>query len=116
MAKNQQIVLSIYIIPGGPPCGRSVRAANRGREEAVGALAEGGADLDKARDFDGATPLMAAAHHGESGAVRRLLELGADHTAVGTGSWCEGKSALELAEARGKEEAAAVLREWASHP
>ena len=45
--------------------------------------------------------------------VRRLLELGADHTPVGTGWWCEGKTALELAGAEDKEEAAAVLREWA---
>ena len=90
-------------------------AAHEGHEEAVGALAEGGADLDKAND--GWTPLMAAAYHGCSGVVRRLLELGADHTAVGTGGRYEGKTALELAEKEGKEEAAAVLREHAaSHP
>ena len=61
---------------------------------------------------------MRAAYYGRSGAVRRLLELGADHTAVGTGSYMyEGKTALEVAEAEGKGEAAAVLREWAaSHP
>ena len=53
---------------------------------------------------------MAAALQGHSGAVRRLLELGADHTAVGTGD-LEGKTALEVAEEEGKEEAAAVLRE-----
>eukprot|EP01045_Picozoa_sp_COSAG04_P023940 COSAG04_NODE_2922_length_3381_cov_62.270871_5_plen_176_part_00 len=91
-------------------------AAQEGHEEAVGALAEGGADLDKAGN-DGETPLMQAAYFGHSGVVRRLLELGADHTAVGTGWEYEGKTALELAEARGKEEAAAVLRDWAaSHP
>ena len=33
------------------------------------------------------------------------------HTAVGTGSgsWCEGRTALEVAEAKGKEETVAVL-------
>ena len=87
--------------------------AKSGREEVVGALAEGGADLDKAND-NGATTLMYAASSGHSGAVRRLLELGADHTAVGTGDVYEGKTALRAAEAQGKEEAAAVLREWAA--
>ena len=80
------------------------------------ALAEGGADLDKATHL-GATPLMQAARNGHSGAVRRLLELGADHTAVGTGWPYEGKTGLELAEENGEVEAAAVLREWvAAHP
>ena len=80
-------------------------------------LAEGGANLDKA-DNRGITPLMWAAQPGHSGVVRRLLELGADHTAVGTGGYpYEGRTALGVAEARGKEEAATVLREWAaSHP
>ena len=84
-------------------------AAQDGHEEAVGALAEGGADLDKARS--GTTPLMMAAQFGYSGVVRRLLELGADHTAVDN----EGKTALEAAEAAaGKEEIAAVLKAWAA--
>ena len=92
-------------------------AAAYGHEEAVGALAEGGADLNKANKH-AATPLMQAAYDGHSGVVRRLLELGADHTAVGTGGYpYEGRTALGVAEARGKEEAATVLREWAaSHP
>eukprot|EP01045_Picozoa_sp_COSAG04_P028750 COSAG04_NODE_4547_length_2024_cov_2.637403_2_plen_146_part_00 len=92
-------------------------AAVYGHEEAVGALAEGGADLDKA-DNGGTTPLMIAVENGHSGVVRRLLELGADHTVVGTGrEYEEGKTVLEAAEAQGKEEAAAVLREWAeAHP
>ena len=50
-----------------------------GHEEAVGALAEGGADLDKT-DGEGATPLMEAMFSGMDGAMdgvmRRLLELG----------------------------------------
>ena len=88
-------------------------AAEKGREEAVGALAEGGADLNKANE-DGATPLMFAAVDGRTGAVRRLLELGADHTAVGTAGSYEGNTALEVAGLAGRAEAAAVLREWAA--
>ena len=56
-----------------------------------------GTDLNWA-DSDGATPLMVAAYNGRSGVVRRLLELGADHTVVGTGWEFEGKTALDLAE------------------
>ena len=55
---------------------------------------------------------MAAAYYGHSGVVRRLLELGADHTAVATDGPWKGKTALELAEARGKEEAADVQLMW----
>ena len=73
---------------------------------------EGGADLDKARH--GSTPLMTAALNNRSSGVRRLLELGADHTAVGSRCWCEGKTALEVAESCRKMAAAAVLREWAA--
>ena len=93
-----------------------IKAARWGHEDVVGALVEGDADLDKA-DKNGATALMIAAYRGRSGVVRRVLELGADHTAVGTGGWAKGKTALELAEAParpGKEEAVAVLREWAA--
>jgi ankyrin repeat protein len=100
-------------------------AAQQGREELVGALAEGGADLDKA-DKKGVTSLMVAVRGGHSGVVRRLLELGADHTRT---TWW-GQTALELAvddeksknkydeeTQQGKEEAAIILREWAaSHP
>ena len=60
-----------------------------------------------------ATPLMMAAHGGQSSTVRRLLELGADHTAVGTAGLFEGKTALECAVRYSNEEAAALLREWA---
>ena len=100
------------------------------------ALAECGADLDKA-DNDGATPLMLAAKNGCSGALRRLLELGADHTPVDhdvgvdrrvVRTWAgrvgmedrdawqnrDGKTALELAQAKGKHAVAAVLQAWAA--
>ena len=70
---------------------------------------------------------MAATFGGQGDVVRRLLDLGADHTPVGTGMFVDDKTALELAEAenfndsqeqkKGKEAAAAALREWAtSHP
>ena len=77
------------------------------------ALAECGADLDKA-DSDGATPLMCAAGNGRSGAVLRLLELGADDTPVGTGGRWGGKTALEAAAGRGRGAAADLLRSWAA--
>ena len=89
-----------------------VWAAGRGHEEAVVALAEGGADLDKV-DGDGATPLMEAMLSGLDGVVRRLLELGADHTSVGTSRWYKGLTALEVVEEEGKHAAAAVLKAWA---
>ena len=41
---------------------------------------------------------MMAALNGHNGVVRRLLELGVDHTAVATGGNWEGKVALELAQ------------------
>ena len=41
---------------------------------------------------------MTAALNNRSSGVRRLLELGADHTAVGSRGWCEGKAALEVAD------------------
>eukprot|EP01045_Picozoa_sp_COSAG04_P021598 COSAG04_NODE_2341_length_4295_cov_5.618061_3_plen_810_part_00 len=96
-------------------------AAGAGCEEAVGALAEGGADLDKPDD-NGATALMYAAgggsvdaaYNGHISVVRRLLELGANHLVIGTGWEYKGKTAQEHAEQKGKEEAAAVLREWAA--
>ena len=60
----------------------------------VGALAEGGADLDKARA--GTTPLMMAA---QFLLTADAAELGADHAAVGWVNVYEGKTALEAAEA-----------------
>ncbi len=82
-------------------------------EETVTALAEGGADLDIIDGY-GLTPLMRAARYGREPMVTQLLALGADHTAVGVGWRYEGMTALEIAEGRGRREAAAVLREWAA--
>eukprot|EP01045_Picozoa_sp_COSAG04_P011105 COSAG04_NODE_705_length_10946_cov_208.154052_9_plen_181_part_00 len=93
-----------------------LNAAHQCHGEVVVALAEAGADLDRGNNV-GATPLMAAAHTGTwlgGTVVRRLLELGADHTAVvRTDGPFVGKTALDLAGVVGKEETAAVLREWA---
>eukprot|EP01048_Picozoa_sp_COSAG05_P006543 COSAG05_NODE_429_length_9889_cov_11.904290_2_plen_698_part_00 len=61
-----------------------------------------------------AAPLMLAADQGNGPTIRRLLALGADHAEVGNGGPFDGKTALEVAEAAGQEEAAAVLREWAA--
>jgi len=55
-------------------------------------------------DF-GRTALMYAASWGQAECARLLLEAGADATLrVTRGRWAEGKTALELAEARAKEE------------
>ena len=105
---------------GGDRSGRRTAlhlATAAGHEEAVEALVEGGADLDKVDSAGGATPLMIAAWDGSISVVRRLLALGADHTAVGTKYQYEGKTALEVAEDKSREdkgnvEAACVLREW----
>ena len=90
-----------------------IYAAMAGHEETVAALAEGGADPNKA-DSHGSTPLMWAACMGRDSTVRQLLELGADCMVVSTGAgpFKEGKTALELAEERGQEEAGGVLRVW----
>jgi uncharacterized protein len=54
------------------------------------------------------TPLTRAAFRGQTRAVRRLLEVGADAQACVT----DGKRAVELARAGGHAEAVEVLEEW----
>jgi ankyrin repeat protein len=54
------------------------------------------------------TPLTRAAFRGQTRAVRRLLEVGADPQACVT----DGKRAVELARAGGHAEAVEVLEEW----
>ena len=85
------------------------RAARYGHAGAVSALARLGADLD-ATTSDGETALMGAALGGQVKCARALLDAGADRTLRATGGYDEGKTALEIAEAHGKAEVAALLR------
>ena len=92
-------------------------AARWGRGGIVGALLEhGGAELDAA-DNDGVTALMGVALKGQAAVAAQLVEAGADATLRATGGdeW-EGKTALEIAEARGHAEVAALLRQLAEEP
>ena len=70
---------------------------------------ECGATVDKATRT-GSTPLMWAASSGHAAVVRQLLALGADRSLVATDGPFRGQTALDVAEARGKAEAAALLR------
>ena len=70
---------------------------------------ECGATVDKATRT-GSTPLMWAASSGHTAVVRQLLALGADRSLVATDGPFRGQTALDVAEARGKVEAAALLR------
>ena len=86
-------------------------AAAWGHAGAVSALVRLGADLD-ATDSAGLTGLMAAAYNGEVECARALLAGGADRTLRGThDGYYKGKTALEIAEAYGEAEVAALLRE-----
>ena len=97
---------------GGPYGNPAVYiAAQSGHAGAVSALARLGADPDARWDSLGITALMGAAFHGRVECVRALLAGGADRTLRATGGGWEGKTALEIAEAEGKAEAAALLRE-----
>ena len=87
-------------------------SAYEGHEETIVILAQAGSDLDRTNKH-GATPLMRAGTNGHSAAVQRMLALGASHKQVGTGGPYKGKTALEIADAKGHEEAAGVLRRHA---
>ena len=86
-----------------------VWAADGGHAGAVSALVRLGADLD-ARDSDGETALMRAADNGRVECARALLAGGADRTVRATSGNHEGKTALEIAEARGNAATSALLR------
>eukprot|EP01047_Picozoa_sp_COSAG01_P011630 COSAG01_NODE_511_length_16061_cov_15.815875_3_plen_381_part_00 len=77
-------------------------AALNGQVGVVAALLEhGGADLD-AVSSNGKTALMLAAIHGQAAVAAQLVDAGADATLRATGGRYEGKTALEMAEARGR--------------
>ena len=84
-------------------------AAGMGHEQTAAWLAECGATVDKATRT-GSTPLMWAASSGHAAVVRQLLALGADRSLVATDGPFRGQTALDVAEARGKAEAVALLR------
>ena len=87
-------------------------AAVRGHTEFVRALGgTHGADLD-AQDSGGSTPLHFAAYYGKTAAARALLELRADASLRTK----QGKTALEIAEAKGNPETAELLRDHAASP
>eukprot|EP01045_Picozoa_sp_COSAG04_P005662 COSAG04_NODE_266_length_18562_cov_11.848995_1_plen_197_part_00 len=80
-----------------------------GHAGAAAALVRLGADLN-ARDGTGWTALMVAARNGKPECARALLAGGADRTLRATGGRAKGKTALEIAEANGKAQVAALLR------
>ena len=85
-------------------------AARKGHAGAVSALVRLGADLDATSSAgDGWTALMIAANQGKVECARALLAGGADRTLRSTGRLDKGKTALEIAEARGNAELAALL-------
>ncbi|MBF0297624.1 MAG: ankyrin repeat domain-containing protein [Oligoflexia bacterium] len=72
-----------------------------------------GADVNPANSNNGATPLTYAAYHGETSIVKSLLNVqGIEVNARETSGSDAGKNALEIAEARGKTEAAAEIRKY----
>jgi ankyrin repeat protein len=82
-------------------------AARGGHVQTMEALADGGADLDRANP-QGATPLMFAGMKGHVLAVEWLLRRGAEWRTVDE----RGQSTLEYAKQWGHTETATVLREW----
>ena len=89
-----------------------MHASSRGHTEVVCALlAVRGIDVNKAGN-DGLTSLMRAAHQGHTKVVRALVTApGIDLNKRATGpEWAEGRTALGLAMAYDRPEAAALLR------
>ena len=91
-----------------------VKAAQGGHLDALKLLRRHGANLD-AKDWTGSTALMGAARYGHAAVAAQLVEAGADATLRATGGphegkgIYEGKTALEIAEAKGEAEVAALL-------
>ncbi|CAE7798156.1 ANK1 [Symbiodinium sp. CCMP2592] len=87
-------------------------AAQFGRLEALRLLLEAGADL-QARSQLGDTPLTLAVAEGRAEAVGFLLEARADANALGA---CDAENPLDLAERRGNEDLASMLRAAGARP
>ena len=84
-------------------------AAHTGESRVVGFLLENGAALDHTAKY-GLSALMLAVIAGHAEIVRALVEAGADRTLRGTGApGFAGKTALELATARGRCDMAEAL-------
>jgi ankyrin repeat protein len=87
-------------------------ALRRHQTEIVDALLKGGADVN-ARDAAGFTPLHDAALAGDTGAVRLLLDHGAN---VNIGDKDSGATALYMAATMGREDAVKLLLEKGADP
>lgn len=91
-------------------------AALTGSTRVAEFLAERGADLDRTAKYH-LSALMLAAIRNEPVIVRALVLAGADLTIRGSGApGFHEKTALDLAEAAGHTEVAAILRAARSHP
>ena len=85
-------------------------AAHHGHADVVATLIDAGADLDVTAKY-GLSSLMLAVVAGHVECVRRLARAGADRSLVGTGApGFAGKTAYDLAVARGMTELYADLR------
>jgi len=85
-------------------------AAQRGESGVVRLLLEKGAALDHTAKY-GLSALMLAVIAGHADIVRALVEAGADPSLRGAGApGFAGKTALELATARGQADMVAILR------
>jgi ankyrin repeat protein len=91
-----------------------MRAAAEGHDGAVAFLAQRGADLNHTAKHH-LSALMLAIVRGHAAAARALIEAGANLLIRGSGPpGFEGKTALDLAEARGDREIADLIRRAAS--
>jgi uncharacterized protein len=97
VSRNAEGNLAINAAAAGP---RSVA-----RPDLVGLLIDRGSPVDGRGSLKGHTPLHEAAFNGDVALVRLLLDRGADRS-LRTG---DGRTALEIAAARGRVEAARLL-------
>jgi cytohesin len=83
-------------------------AASLGKREAAEALVAKGADVQLKADAEGTTPLQEASKNGSKDIVQLLLAKGADASAKDR----QGKTALDLAQAKGYTEVANLLKAY----